>query len=239
MSPLFEELDWSPTTIGPVSLRRRRDLRTGADVYEVKLGEEFLMSSQFTVSEVALARSGLALCEGDALDVVVGGLGLGYTAVEALADPRLRSLTIVEYLEPVINWHRDGLLPLGKTLCNDPRVRFVQGDFFAMSAGEGFDPDQPDRHFDAILLDIDHSPEALLDTRSDSFYTPEGLTGLARHLAPRGMFGLWSNERPDDRFTEKLAGVFDNARAETVRFYNPLQDNEAVQCVYLGRRRAG
>ncbi|MCC5977358.1 MAG: spermidine synthase [Salinarimonas sp.] len=239
MPPLFEELDWSPTPIGPVSLRRRRDLRTGEDVYEVKLGEEFLMSSQFTVSEIALARSGLALCEGDALDVVVGGLGLGYTAVEALADPRLRSLTIVEYLEPVIGWHRNRLLPLGETLCNDPRARFVPGDFFAMSAGDGFDPDQPGRRFDAILLDIDHSPEALLDTRSDSFYTPQGLTGLARHLAPRGVFGLWSNERPDEHFTERLAGVFDEAQAQIVRFYNPLQDNEAVQCVYLGRRRDG
>jgi spermidine synthase len=239
MPPLFQELDWSPTPIGPVSLRRRRDLRTGVDVYEVKLGEEFLMSSQFTASEIALARAGLAMTEGDHLDVVVGGLGLGYTAVEALADPRLRSLTIVEYLEPVIAWHRDGLLPLGKTLRDDPRVRFVAGDFFAMSAGDGFDPDEPGRLFDAILLDIDHSPEALLDTRSDSFYTPQGLTGLARHLAPRGVFGLWSNERPDPLFTERLAGVFDAARAETVRFYNPLQDKEAVQCVYLGRRRDG
>lgn len=239
MPPLFQELDWSPTPIGPVSLRRRRDLRTGADVYEVKLGEEFLMSSQFTASEIALARAGLAMTEGDHLDVVVGGLGLGYTAVEALADPRLRSLTIVEYLEPVIAWHRDGLLPLGDILRDDPRVRFVAGDFFAMSAGDGFDPDEAGRCFDAILLDIDHSPEALLDARSDNFYTPRGLTGLARHLAPRGVFGLWSNERPDPLFTERLAGVFDAARAETVRFYNPLQDNEAVQCVYLGRRRDG
>lgn len=238
MAPLFEELDWSPTPIGPVSLRRRRDLRTGVDVYEVKLGEEFLMSSQFTASEIALAREGLAMAQGDALDVVVGGLGLGYTAAEVLADPRVRSLTIVEYLEPVIAWHRERLLPLGETLCDDPRVRFVQGDFFAMSAGAGFDPQAPGRAYDAILLDIDHSPEALLDARSGGFYTPQGLAALARHLAPRGVFGLWSNERPDPRFTERLAGVFDAARAEIVRFHNPLQDNEAVQCVYLGCRRA-
>jgi len=239
MPPLFEELDWSPTPIGPVSLRRRQDLRTGEDVYEVKLGEEFLMSSRFTASEIALARAGLAMTEGDHLDVVVGGLGLGYTAVEALADPRLRSLTIVEYLEPVIAWHRNGLLPLSAILRDDPRVRFVAGDFFAMSADDGFDPDEPGRRFDAILLDIDHSPEALLDARSDSFYTPQGLSSLARHLLPRGVFGLWSNESPDPRFAERLAGVFDAARAETVRFYNPLQEKEAVQCVYLGRRRDG
>ena len=236
MSALFEELDWSPTPIGPVSLRRRRDLRLGADVYEVKLGEEFLMSSWFTESEVALARSGLAMCHGEALDVVVGGLGLGYTAAAVLDDPRVRSLTIVEYLAPVIAWHRDGLLPLGEKLVGDPRCRIVEGDFFAMGRGEGFDPEAPGRQFDAILLDIDHSPEALLDPRSTSFYTPEGLGTLARHLAPQGVFGLWSNDPPDPRFTERLAGAFSRVEPETVRFHNPLQDREAVQSVYLARR---
>lgn len=236
MSALFEELDWSPTPIGPVSLRRRRDLRLGADVYEVKLGEEFLMSSWFTESEVALARSGLAMCHGEALDVVVGGLGLGYTAAAVLDDPRVRSLTIVEYLAPVIAWHRDGLLPLGEKLVGDPRCRIVEGDFFAMGRGEGFDPEAPGRQFDAILLDIDHSPEALLDARSTSFYTPEGLGSLARHLAPQGVFGLWSNDPPDPRFTERLAGAFSRVEPETVCFHNPLQDREAVQSVYLARR---
>ena len=236
MSALFEELDWSPTPIGPVSLRRRRDLRLGADVYEVKLGEEFLMSSWFTESEVALARSGLAMCHGEALDVVVGGLGLGYTAAAVLDDPRVRSLTIVEYLAPVIAWHRDGLLPLGEKLVGDPRCRIVEGDFFAMGRGEGFDPEAPGRQFDAILLDIDHSPEALLDARSTSFYTPEGLGTLARHLAPQGVFGLWSNDPPDPRFTERLAGVFSRVEPQSVRFHNPLQDREAVQSVYLARR---
>jgi len=236
MSALFEELDWSPTPIGPVSLRRRRDLRLGVDVYEVKLGEEFLMSSWFTESEIALARSGLAMCHGEALDVVVGGLGLGYTAAAVLDDPRVRSLVIVEYLAPVIAWHRDGLLPLGKRLFDDPRCRVVEGDFFAMSRGEGFDPEKPGRLFDAILLDIDHSPEALLDTRSTSFYTPEGLGSLACHLTQEGVFGLWSNDPPDPLFAERLAGTFREVIPETVRFHNPLQDREAVQGVYLARR---
>ena len=80
MSSYFEELDYRPTPIGALSLRRRRELSLGVDVFEIKLGDEYLMSSLFTASEIALARLGLAELSGADLDVVVGGLGLGYTA---------------------------------------------------------------------------------------------------------------------------------------------------------------
>src|ERR1700682_603038 len=79
MSACFEELDYRPTRLGPLCLRRRRHPSLGADIYEIKLGEEFLMSSRFTVSEVALARLGLAELSEKNVDVVVGGLGLGWT----------------------------------------------------------------------------------------------------------------------------------------------------------------
>ena len=212
MGRLFEELDSRDTPIGLLSLRRRRELKLDTEVYEIKLGEEFLMSSLFTESEVALAELGLAVAEGESLDVVVGGLGLGYTAQAALRDERVAKLTVVEYLAPVITWHKEGLLPLGAELTADPRCRFLEGDFFALAASEeGFGAQGG---HDAILLDIDHSPEALLDDRSESFYRPEGLRALSRHLKPGGVFGLWSNERPDERFTDRLAGVFAGDKAE-------------------------
>ena len=88
MSVYFEELDFRPTPIGVLSLRRRRHLGSGLDIYEIKLGDEFLMSSPFTVAEIALARLGLAALERTDLDVVVGGLGLGYTAQAVLENPR-------------------------------------------------------------------------------------------------------------------------------------------------------
>ncbi len=127
----FEELAWRETSMGAVSLRRRREPVLDVDVYEVKLGHEFLMSSLFTVAEVELARLGLARVEGDQLDVVVGGLGLGYTARAVLDDPRVRSLVVVEALADVIEWHNRGLLPDAAGLTSDPRVRLVQADFFA------------------------------------------------------------------------------------------------------------
>ena len=239
MSLLFEELDYRPTPIGALSLRRRHEHALGVDVYEIKLGEDYLMSSLFTASEIALARLGIAACNGEKLDVVVGGLGLGYTAQAVLEHDNVASLLVVDFLEAVIDWHRTGLLPLGPDLTGDARCRFVQGDFFALAAGaEGFDPTAPGRRFDAILVDIDHSPEALLDARSTSFYRPEGLARFAAHLKPGGVFGLWSNDAPDPGFTARLAEVFAEAWAEEVVFHNPLQDRPFTQTVYLARTAA-
>jgi hypothetical protein len=83
----FEELDYRETPIGELSLRRRTQGPLGVEVFEVKLGDEFLMSSLFTEGEIALADLGLADLGGGPLDVVVGGLGLGYTARAVLDHP--------------------------------------------------------------------------------------------------------------------------------------------------------
>lgn len=239
MSAAFEELDYCETPIGALSLRRRRELTLGIDVFEIKLGDEFLMSSLFTASEIALARLALAGVSGDRLDVVVGGLGLGYTAQAVLEHKTVSSLILVETLQPVIGWHRRGLVPLGRALTAEPRCRMVHGDFFALAASDaGFDPQEPGRVFDAVLVDIDHSPDALLDPGNAAFYGEAGLARLAAHLRPRGVFGLWSNERPDNGFTARLAAVFADARAEEVTFHNPLQDRPFTQTVYLANKRA-
>ena len=240
MSALFAELDYQATPLGALALRRRRDLATGDDIYEIKLNDEFLMSSKFTVSERALATIALGELPRPGLRIVVGGLGLGYTAAAALENPHVGSMLVVEALRPVIDWHEAGLLPLGKMLAADGRCRFVHGDFFAMAAspGEGFDPAAPGSLFDAILLDIDHSPSEVLTPSNAALYAPEGLRTLARHLTPDGIFALWSNNREDAGFTARLAAVFGEARAEAVVFDNPIQGRQAHQCVYLARNIA-
>src|SRR3982074_1839507 len=193
MSLSFEELDFRPTPMGVLSLRRRRLPSTEIDIYEIKLGDEYLMSSRFTVAEIELARLGLAaLSREKNLDVVVGGLGLGYTALAVLENSRVRSLIVVDALAEVIEWPQQGLLPRGKQLTGDPRCRFVNGDFFAMShSADGFDSRTPGRRFDAVLVDIDHSPKGVLHPRHAALYTPAGLEKLARHLNPGGVFALW------------------------------------------------
>jgi spermidine synthase len=241
MSKLFEELDFRETPIGDLILQRRRFLHLdGVEVYEVKLGDAFLMSSLFHVVEVALSKLGLAALATADADVVVGGLGLGYTAVAALEDPTVRSLVVVEALDAVIDWHQRGLVPLGPVLTGDGRCRFVLADFFVRAADpeRGFDPANPGRKFHAVLLDIDHSPRNLLHASNAAFYERAGLQKLAAHLHPGGVFALWSDDPPDERFLADLRAVFETAEAEVVRFANPLLDRESESTVYVARLAA-
>lgn len=235
MGARFQELDWRQTPLGELVLRRRWDPVFDREVHEIKLNDEFLMSSLFTVSEVELARLALAGLPAP-LDVVVGGLGLGYTARTVLENPDVRSLVVVDALGEVIEWHRRGLLPGGAELAADPRCRLVHGDFFALArSGDGFDPEAPGRRFHAIVVDIDHSPRHLLHPDNADFYRPEGLDRLADGLHPGGVFALWSNEPPDDEYTAALAERFDHVAAEVVRFPNPLQQREATATVYVAK----
>jgi spermidine synthase len=233
--PRFEELAWRETPMGEISLRRRRDPQLDVDVFEVKLDDEFLMSSLFTVAEVELSRLGLAALPDRPLEVVVGGLGLGYTARTALEDPRVRSLTVVEALGEVVDWHRRDLLPDTVGLAADPRVRLLEGDFFALTAGEGLDPDRPGRRFDAVLLDVDHSPRHVLHPSHAAFYTAVGLGALRRLVVDDGVFALWSDDPPDDEFLPVLREVFAEVEAHVVEFANPLTRGTSANTVYVAR----
>lgn len=237
MSARFEELGWQQTPMGVISLRRRFDLSVRADVYEVKLGDEHVMSSLFTVAEKELARLGLERTPGTALDVLVGGLGLGYTAQEALRCDRVRTLTVIEFSEAVIDWHRRNLLPETADLVADDRVTLVCADFFAGATDAvGFDPGDPDRTYDAILLDIDHSPRHVLHDPHAGFYTRDGLRAASERLVPGGVFAMWSDDPPDDEFTEVLDSVFTDVEAESVWFDNPLTRGRSAATIYLASR---
>lgn len=236
MSLNYEELDFRQTRFGELILRRRRVLSMGgADVYEVKLNGQFLMSSIVNDSEIALADLALAAAPRGELDIVVGGLGLGYTAKAALGNPSVRSVLVIEYLEPVIDWHRRGLVPLGSELTGDPRGRMIQGDFFGMLDGDGFDPDNPGRRFHAVMVDIDHSPRSLLHGSHGPFYTTDGLGRIIPRLHPGGVFALWSADPPDEGFRQRLGAVFTEAKAHPVTYYHPLLDCEDTNTIYVAR----
>jgi spermidine synthase len=236
MSSLFEEIDSQDSPLGEIALRRRRMPVFGdRDIYEVKLGDEFLMSSMFVDAEEALSTLGLAAVQGDKLSVVVGGLGLGYTAVAALKDERIVELLVVDALAPVIGWHQDELVPLGKILNADVRNRYVLGSFFdlATDASKGFDPSNADKKFDAILLDIDHSPTEFLNAANASFYTTENLALMAEQLKPNGVFAMWSQNLPEASFEALLKTVFNSVDSHVVSFFNPFQNVEATNSVYV------
>ena len=238
MNPLYEELDYRSTPLGALMLRRRRLPQLGdLDIYEVKLGEYFLMSSLYHEAEYQLSKLGLAICDGKNLDVVIGGLGLGYTAVSALEDERVSSLVVIEYLEGVIEWHQNRLVPMGEKLASDSRCRLVHNDFFACSRNisKSFDPEYPDKKHDVILLDIDHTPTNVLHQTNTRFYTEEGLLELKQHLNPNGVFALWADGEPESSFVERLLKVFDESEAHTIEFDNPVTGGTSTGAVYRAR----
>ncbi|MBP9110100.1 MAG: hypothetical protein KBF83_11150 [Pyrinomonadaceae bacterium] len=228
----IEELGYEMTPLGELTLRRRPEpLLNNELIYEVKLGDVYLMSSLFTESERQLATLGLAPLTGE-LDVVIGGLGLGYTAVEALKNNSVRSLLVIDLFQPVIDWHKNGLVPNGETLTADERCELRQGDFFAL-ARTGFDSDDPTRKLDAVLLDIDHSPEHYLDPENGSLYTTGGLTAIKAQLKPTGTFALWSNDPADEAFAAHLRTVFVTATAHNIEFPNPYTAATSLNSVYV------
>jgi spermidine synthase len=230
----FEELASRETRMGLLSLRRRHEPVTGGDVFEVKLGDEYLMSSLFTVAEEELARLGLAACathgaaDGRPLEVVVGGLGLGYTVRAVLEHPQVGRATVIDALADVIAWHRADLLPDTVGLAADARVQLVEGDFFALARDGGLGSD-----VDAILVDIDHSTRHHLDASHADLYTPAGLARIAAALRPGGVFALWSDDAPEASFLADLTAGFARADAHVVPFANPLTGGTSTNTVYV------
>ena len=229
MSPLFEVLDIQDTDLGELCLRRRELVsRPGMIITEVTLDHGFLMSSYHTESERRLAEVALEMHEGQDLSVLVGGLGLGFTAQAALASSRVARVEVVELLDPVIAWLDKGWLPTGEALSADPRLEIIQGDVYARLLG----PAQ--QRFDLILIDVDHAPEEPLDPGSAPFYTADGLGAVAQHLSPGGVLAVWSTD-PSPAFEDDLRSVFGQVEIEIVRWWNDLIDVDKEDTLFTAR----
>ncbi|MDQ3604641.1 MAG: spermidine synthase [Gemmatimonadota bacterium] len=225
----LEILAYEDSPLGPLCLRRRELLSApGTVVTEVTLNHAFLMSSYNTASERALARIALEMHAGTELRVLVGGLGLGYTAHAALASARVANVEVVEFLPQVIEWLEHDLVPLSPVLKADERLTTVRGDIYARLAAA------PGEKFDLILIDVDHAPDDQLSRTSDFFYTKEGLVLASRHLAADGILGVWSYAESSP-FARALREVFREVRIEPVTFFNELIDEETTDWLFFAR----
>ena len=239
MSEIFEELDYQETPLGALTLRRRREpLAKNANVFEVKLDDDFLMSSLFTAGETALANIALDILTNSEIDVIIGGLGLGFTANAALEHNSVRTVVVIEALDAVLDWHRQALVPLGQRLSSDPRCQLLQGDFFelASSSSRELETALNGRKFDAILLDIDHSPSHLLSSKNRHFYSVPGIQAITNLLRAQGVFAMWSNDPPEKEFNDILKEVFHTSRAEIVEYPNPYSGNSSTCTIYIGEK---
>jgi spermidine synthase len=230
MSPSnLEILAYESTPLGDLCLRRRELLSLpGTVITEITLDHELLMSSYSTDSERALADEALARHDGTGLSVLVGGLGLGYTAYQALQSERVKRLEVIEFLPQVIGFMHDGLVPLSSELLANPRFGVHSGDVYATLRGT------PTECWDLILIDVDHSPEEKLGSTNASFYTAPGLEHAKRHLAPDGVLAVWSYAE-NSPFVEALHQTFSNVDTVPVAFFNELVDEEHTDWLFLAR----
>ena len=222
----LELLGHADTPIGTIYLGRRpREGRPEEWVYEIQISGHLLMCSLNNVSERQLSTTALALHEGPApLSVLVGGLGLGYTAQAALAEERVGSLRVVEKMDFVIDWMSEGLLPLSDQFAKEERLEIVQGDIYEDLLGP------PSEQFDLILVDVDHSPDDRLARGIGQFYTFEGQRAVARHLKPGGVLAVWS-AWDNENFAEVLDCTYPRFCRENVHWDDEEEKGNAFHNV--------
>ena len=223
----LEILFYEETPLGVLCLRRRRLLDgTGTVVTEVTLNHEFLMSSYNTGSERVLTCKALEMHQGKNLKVLVGGLGLGYTAYEALQNDRVQSVEVIELLPQVISWIEQDLIPLAQNLKGNPRLRVIQDDIYKKLLSP---PKEP---WDLILIDVDHSPHEQLHETNSRFYAREGLALAKAHLAPGGVLGVWSYAESSP-FAEALRSEFSKVLIHPVPFKNTLVNEDHTDWLFF------
>jgi len=218
-----------------ICLRRRELVASpGTIITEITVDHELLMSSYHTASERALSSCALERYlarhdGGEDLTVLVGGLGLGYTAQEALHSTAVGSVDVVEFLPQVVEWMLNGLVPLSDELNGDPRFHVIEADVYAMLAES---PNPPDRRYDLILIDVDHSPEERLGKENAFFYTKAGLELARQHLNPGGLLGVWSYAE-SSAFVEALNAVFPIVDVVPVDFENEVAAEAETNWLFI------
>ena len=225
----LEILGTETTPLGYLCLRRRELLsRPGIVITEITLDHQLLMSSYNTVSERALADEALARHPGHDLSVLVGGLGLGYTAASALQSERIKRVEVIELFPAVVGFLRDGLVPLSSKLLEDPRFSVREGDVYATLRAPASE------RWDVVLIDVDHAPDDHLGAGNESFYTESGLVQTKQHLAPGGILAVWSYAESSP-FVDALCAAFAIVEVVPVIYVNDLVDEEHTDWLFVAR----
>ena len=219
----WEELAHAFTPGGDrLTLRRRNG------VFEIRFNGWEVMSSRMSLSEAVLARMVSQDLPRTGARVLIGGLGMGYTLRAMLdrASPDAR-IIVSELVPAVVTWNRGPLASLAGRPLEDDRVEIQCSSVIDTLA-------VCEHSLDAVLLDVDNGPEAVLYEPNRLLYAAQGVDLAKRALAPAGILGLWSADRsPDFEGTLNAAGM--NWRRETVEI--PAGSRGIEHTIYLARPR--
>jgi len=190
----WSQIDTTPVPGAEVELRLMRR----GDEFSMMLGQNELMNSRLSGSEAALAT---LACKRIELvrrpHLLIGGLGMGFTLRAALAvlgsDARI---VVAELVPAVIAWARGPMAGIFGDSLSDPRASIREADVVDLVRSHR-------SAFDAILLDVDNGPEALIRKANDALYDLKGLKAIHRALRPRGVLAIWSSG-PNAAFSKRL-----------------------------------
>jgi len=196
----YQLLERHETPLGELALRSYCSEEGSG--YEIILNGVFLMATHGCHSERAMASLAAEMHQGrdDRWDILVGGLGMGYTLNAALNLPKTSSVTVVEALPQVVHWNRTLFAEHNSNVLSDKRVRVVTDDlrFFLQRC---------DRQFHLLLFDIDNGPGWLASPENEALYSCEGLALARKVMKPLGVLAVWSPSK-NPIFLSTLREVF-------------------------------
>jgi spermidine synthase len=227
----YTEVARAESPRGEIVLRERRDPEAGPSapsVLELRVNGVFVMDTFETSSEKGLATAALKRVE-DPRTVLVGGLGLGFTVHEVLADKRVEQLVVVELEDALVQWMRDGTIPHGPGYLADERLTLMTADIRVAMAEARL------ATYDLVLLDVDNGPGFLVHDENEEIYQRDFLELTSNALRPGGALVIWSAEE-SPRLQAELREVFGDAVA--LPFDVTLQSRDEHYWLYLARKQA-
>jgi spermidine synthase len=178
----------------------------GNKEYELVINGIFIMASYNHLSSELLVRN--ALTPGKNMEILIGGLGMGYSVKEACRHQEIKAIDVVEINPVIIQWNRSWFKPLNDACLEDTRVNIIQADFFA------YVQNCP-KTFDLVGMDIDNGPMMLVNDNNARVYRAGFFQRVQALLKQDGVFAIWSCNY-DENLRQEIAAVFPQCQVDEV-----------------------